>query len=618
MAGFLIHGSEMANLFTAEKFQAVGPNGPIMGAQIFSYAATTLNQKATYTDQGGLSENTNPVITGADGRASIWLGAGGYRFRVFDSVANGGALIDDVDNVSRFVTENDLTAISGSLTAFETRLADSTLVTNGPSLVGYGGALNYAANTIGWGLRTSQNLTNALRYIPVSEWAGILNGTTTTDLTIYIQAGLDAEGALFFPRGKWPVSATTGLVVKNGTKIRGAGQSQTIFWAILGTGGSSSQIAGYTAGSVFRRQFNVSPGTNQYVIDFDIDECSVILNHPTASITTTSIQVGIDLRNITRSKVGSGHGFYCGNYVPPGWFVTKSDPPAGFAQQGFGIMIGNVAAGLSSYAGGEGNYISARVWGAYKLIVQDDATYSPGSAAHDTRVEYCDLQGGHHALVQESQYSTGVIWFHNTNQFCIKQNADASSTYNYKFTGYNSFIGGGGYSELGANTDYVLKLEPSSKGNEVSLGFFDGSAGCLIVDSGTNNSLKYGSSTATLPAVTSDGPLIELHDKAYRSGRAKATVSAGVITMVESVGEATISRVGGGAGRFKLSLAKPMPSANWACDVFIENVSGNFGGAMPISGSQSTTDYQFFTYVQVAGSTANNDPVMISAHFYQR
>lgn len=604
----------MATLFTSEKFQVIGPNGPINGAQIFTYQAGTLLPKATYTDQGGLSSNSNPVITGADGRAPIWLGDGAYRFRIFNSVANGGAPIDDVDNVSRFVTSVDLEPISASVTGLQTQLADATLANNGAGMVGFNYTLYYAANTVGWGIATSLTAYNALRAVPQSEWAAILAGTSAYDCTAAINAALLNNPDMFFPRGKWNINANTGIVVRSGTRIRGAGESQTIFWGILGTGGTVAQLAGYTAGSLFHRQFNVAPGTNQYVIDFDIDECSAILNHPTASITTTSIQIAIDLRNITRSNVGRK--FYCGNYVPPGWFVAKSDPPAGFAQQGYGIVIGNVASGLSSYCGGEGNTVSARVWGAYKLIVQDDSILSPSSAAHDTRVEYCDMQGGHHAIVQESQYATGVVWFHNTNQFCIKQSGDTSQSYSKRFAGYGSFIGGGSYEELGANTDYALSLEPSSNNMDVSLGNFGGSAGCLVVDAGTNNLLKYSGSMATLPAVDSNGPLIELYNKAYRSGSAKASISGGVLTMIESVGEVTITRTI--AGLFLVKLARPMPTINWYCNAICEFAAGGFGGATKVDGSQSTTDFVFRTYAQAGAVTAQADPVSISIEFHQR
>lgn len=584
----------MATLFTSQKFQVVGPNGPIPGAQVFTYAAGTLTPLSSFTDQGGLSANTNPVITGADGRVAIWLGSSAYRIRVYDSVANGGALLDDVDNISPYATLSDVAAASAGVTTLRADLADTSAPTKNAGLVGYLWSLTYAAGTVGWGILTASTSYNALRAVPVSEWAAILDGTSTYDATAAINAVASANRDMYFPAGRWNISATTGITVYDGMHIRGAGKNRTIFWAILGTGGSTGQIAAYTAGSIFKRQFNASPGTNQYVSNICFSDFGVILNHPTASITTTAIQVAIDMRNITRSEIQRVH---VGNYAPAGSLVVKADPPANFAQQGYGVVYGNVSSLLTgTYAGGEGHTISeSHSWGAYKLIVQDDLTLSPGSAAHAVKVRGCDLQGGHHGLVQESQYATGCSWSDNTIQFAFRQSGDASPTYIMRMTGYNNTIYGAQYNEIGANSDFLLKLENASIGNVVTLGYFSASAGCAITDLGTNNEITYHDSTATLPAVNSAGKVVNLFNKAYRRVYAKFHwdgVSAFVID--EAVGVASINRTG--AGDYTVVLSKQMPTRNWVgkCDLSI--TSGNPGAISVSEGSQSATNFRFFSY----------------------
>jgi hypothetical protein len=55
---------------------------------VFTYAAGTTTPQATYTDNTGTTQNTNPVILDAGGRASIWLTGSAYKFAVWSS---GGA-----------------------------------------------------------------------------------------------------------------------------------------------------------------------------------------------------------------------------------------------------------------------------------------------------------------------------------------------------------------------------------------------------------------------------------------------------------------------------------------------------------------------------------------------
>jgi len=107
----------MADLFIGGKFQAVDAAGiAAPGALLYTYAAGTLNPLATYTNQGGGSSNTNPVVCDAAGQANVWLSTSPYRM-VLKTAA--GVTIWDVDNIRDSV---------GSL-------SDSTSPTNGDALV---------------------------------------------------------------------------------------------------------------------------------------------------------------------------------------------------------------------------------------------------------------------------------------------------------------------------------------------------------------------------------------------------------------------------------------------------------------------------------------------------
>lgn len=87
----------MASLTPTPKFQFVAANGdPLFSGKVYTYAAGTTTPLATYTDAGGGTANTNPVILDAYGSANIWLGAAAYKIVVKNA---SDATIYTVDNV---------------------------------------------------------------------------------------------------------------------------------------------------------------------------------------------------------------------------------------------------------------------------------------------------------------------------------------------------------------------------------------------------------------------------------------------------------------------------------------------------------------------------------------
>lgn len=59
---------------------------PLAGGKLQSYIAGTTTPQATYTDQGGGSPNTNPVILDANGEANVWVDPSlAYKFILKDS-----------------------------------------------------------------------------------------------------------------------------------------------------------------------------------------------------------------------------------------------------------------------------------------------------------------------------------------------------------------------------------------------------------------------------------------------------------------------------------------------------------------------------------------------------
>lgn len=68
------------------KFLNAGGTACLPGGKLYTYIAGTTTPQATYTDQGGLTPNANPVILDANGEASVWLDpALSYKFKLTDS-----------------------------------------------------------------------------------------------------------------------------------------------------------------------------------------------------------------------------------------------------------------------------------------------------------------------------------------------------------------------------------------------------------------------------------------------------------------------------------------------------------------------------------------------------
>lgn len=74
---------------------------PLSGGKLYSYIAGTSTPQATYTDQGGLTANTNPVILDANGEANVWLTIGAtYKFVLTDSADVSQWTVDNVTSAS--------------------------------------------------------------------------------------------------------------------------------------------------------------------------------------------------------------------------------------------------------------------------------------------------------------------------------------------------------------------------------------------------------------------------------------------------------------------------------------------------------------------------------------
>ncbi len=97
---------------------------PLASGKIFSYAAGTTTPLATYTDQGGLTQNANPVILDAYGEANIWLGTAAYKFVIKNSLDE---VLKTIDNVSQLQDGSVTTAKIADYAVTQIKLAAKTV-----------------------------------------------------------------------------------------------------------------------------------------------------------------------------------------------------------------------------------------------------------------------------------------------------------------------------------------------------------------------------------------------------------------------------------------------------------------------------------------------------------
>lgn len=77
----------MKYISPSPRFRALDANGnPASGGLLYTYITGTSTLKATYTDNGGGTQNANPIVLDSEGYADVWLDSDvDYRFRLESS-----------------------------------------------------------------------------------------------------------------------------------------------------------------------------------------------------------------------------------------------------------------------------------------------------------------------------------------------------------------------------------------------------------------------------------------------------------------------------------------------------------------------------------------------------
>jgi len=222
----------MTSIATPPKLQFFDANGnPLAGGKLYSYAAGTTTPLATYTDYGGGTANSNPVILDSRGEANVWFGTGQYKLK-----------LTDADDVEVYTVDN----LNGPDAATLAVLAASS----GSSLIGY---INSGSGA------TARTVQARLRdMISVKDFGAVGDGTTN-DVTA-IQAAITAAAArpssgsiaglggisgatVYFPSGVYRINS--GITIPDGVKLLGSGERATV----INYYGSGSAVANPTPGT---------------------------------------------------------------------------------------------------------------------------------------------------------------------------------------------------------------------------------------------------------------------------------------------------------------------------------------------------------------------------------
>ncbi|MBU1240623.1 hypothetical protein KJ865_13005 [Myxococcota bacterium] len=214
---------------------------PAVGYKLYTYESGTVTAKATYTTSALTVANANPVVLDARGNATIFLGAGNYKFvlktaadvdvETFDPVAGTGG--SDSSAVSTVATIAALKALSYSgttiLGASFVNVQGYYAAADGGGGLFYWSSSSSATDNGGTVIRPTGSSTNGrwLRIVDGSEmnvrWFGA-KGDAATDDYAEIIAAKDAivaigGGTLLFPYGTYLHTQAMTIPVTVATKM---------------------------------------------------------------------------------------------------------------------------------------------------------------------------------------------------------------------------------------------------------------------------------------------------------------------------------------------------------------------------------------------------------------
>lgn len=203
--------SDLAPAFRQQYFDANGL--PLAGGLVYTYAAGTTTPLATYTDETGLTPNTNPVVLDSSGSASIWINAASYKFVLENSTGSVIRTVDNISNPSSASGVSSFNTLTGAVVLAAGSNVTLTPVGNTITVASTGGGGGAAWGAITGTLSSQTDLNTAL-----GLKAPLASPTFTGTVTLPTTAGILKSSS-----GGVVSDATSGTDYSAGTSALGTG-----------------------------------------------------------------------------------------------------------------------------------------------------------------------------------------------------------------------------------------------------------------------------------------------------------------------------------------------------------------------------------------------------------
>lgn len=384
---------------------------PLVGGQIFTYAAGTLTPKATYQDSALTVLNTNPVVVNARGEA-LMFGDGAYRIIAKDSSGN---TLYDVDNV-----ESASSLASTAVSSIRSDLASTTDVAKGDALIGI-------KRTLAQSIATTLHLWNEAQWLNVKADFGAKGDGSTAD-TVAFQAALDVGGAIYVPPGTYILAA---LTATKPFKLVGSGRDS----AILSYSGNINllSISGFSGGwqlHDFSVKHTGAAATSGFAIDIN-----GAANGQAQNLYIDSPYVGIRVQASQNCKFNAVDVWY---YVNAGYLLTGNSNNDCFFSKGF--LNGESAPGAGTAGLGSGirledkceaiTFDSMEVVLSRNPLSTDATSYTAGNRPAYCRFTNCFFDSSTDGVLLDKCVDFKFIgcWFSNRpNSGCVVNQVDTVS-----------------------------------------------------------------------------------------------------------------------------------------------------------------------------------------------
>jgi len=292
----------MARISPVPRLQFFDDNGdPLVGGKLYTYAAGTETPLATYTDAGGGTPHTNPIILDSRGEVSLWLGNSLYDF-----------VLHTTDDVPVYTEENIGVGVANDI---------YFSITNGPS-----GTVQSALEGLIYE-RTSAEIAAGVTptnyyYEPgnILRYGAATNASAATNTTA-IQSAINSNDRATFDGGPF---LFTQLTIPTGKGIVGNGETSILKVAngsnnnaIISTSTANIELINFTLDGNYLNQTSGSGVVLSTCTYAKVESLNVLNTYGTGILVSAGYGNRIMKNNvITAGKVDSGYGIYifCSNY----------------------------------------------------------------------------------------------------------------------------------------------------------------------------------------------------------------------------------------------------------------------------------------------------------------